>query len=116
MEPSECLPPELERFWRTDDGLTACERAEAYGIDLSLLEDNLRLTPAERLRRNDEALNAAENLVAKSVRDCEVLGLDGMTTFEVMLDGLISAKRAAGRSRDLHAVLELEAIRERRRG
>src|SRR5437773_1696632 len=34
MESSECLPPELERFWRTDDGLTATERARAYGIDL----------------------------------------------------------------------------------
>lgn len=56
MEASECLPPELAKFWRTDDGLTAVERAEAYGIDLSLLEDNLRLTPGERLRRNDAAL------------------------------------------------------------
>ena len=53
---SESLPPELERFWRTDDGLTAIERAEAYGIDLSLLDENLRLTPGERMRRNDEAL------------------------------------------------------------
>jgi len=62
MEPSECLPPELERFWRTDDGLTATERARAFGIDLSLLEDNLRLTPGERLRRNDISLNEAEAL------------------------------------------------------
>lgn len=59
---SEILPPELERFWRTDDGLTACQRAEAYGIDLSLLDDNLRLSPAERLRRNDEALALVESL------------------------------------------------------
>lgn len=53
MEP---LPPELEKFWRTDDGLTACERAEAYGIDLSLLDESLRLSPAERIERGQQAL------------------------------------------------------------
>lgn len=62
MDWSETLPPELERFWRTDDGLTAVERAEAYGIDVSLLEENLRLSPAERLRQNDRSLNEAEVL------------------------------------------------------
>lgn len=62
MDVSETLLPELERFWRTDDGLTAVQRAEAYGIDLSLLEENLRLTPSERLRQNDRALNEAEAL------------------------------------------------------
>lgn len=51
------LPEELQRFWRTDDGLTACQRAEAYGIDLSLLEANLRLAPNERMAQNDRALN-----------------------------------------------------------
>lgn len=61
---SETLPPELERFWRTDDGLTAIQRAEAYGIDLSLLDENLRLTPTERLRQNDAILNEAEALRA----------------------------------------------------
>jgi hypothetical protein len=35
VDACEILPPELERFWRTDDGLTACQRAEAYGIDLT---------------------------------------------------------------------------------
>jgi len=54
--------PELERFWRTDDGLTASERAEAYGIDLSLLDDNLLLTPSERLAQNDAALEFAKGL------------------------------------------------------
>lgn len=65
------LPPELERFWRTDDGLTACERAEAYGIDLSLLDENLRLTPAERLRQNDLILNEAEALYAARLKTLE---------------------------------------------
>lgn len=64
VESNETIPSELERFWRTDDGLTACQRAEAYGIDLSLLDANLRLTPAQRLRQNDAILNEAEALRA----------------------------------------------------
>lgn len=68
---SETLPPELARFWRTDDGLTACQRAEAYGIDLSLLDENLRLTPTERLRQNDAILNEAEALRAALIATCE---------------------------------------------
>ena len=90
MDVSESLPPELEKFWRTDDGLTAAERAAAYGIDLSLIDDNLRLTPSERLARNDAAID--------------------------LVHSLKEAKREMGRPRDLHAVLELEAIRERLRG
>lgn len=31
--------------------------ARDYGIDLTLLVENLRLTPAERLRSNDRAIN-----------------------------------------------------------
>ena len=62
MDVSESLPPELEKFWRTDDGLTASERAVAYGIDLSLLDDNLRLTPSERMDRNDSALDLVHSL------------------------------------------------------
>lgn len=57
MEKPITLPPELEKFWRTDDGLTAAQRAEAYGIDLSLIAANLRLSPEERLRQNDRVLN-----------------------------------------------------------
>lgn len=60
----EELPPELERFWRTDDGLSAIQRAELFGLDLSLLDENLRLTPLERLRQNDRLLNEAEALQA----------------------------------------------------
>jgi len=80
----ETLPPELEKFWRTDDGLTACERAEAYGIDLSLSEENLRLSPEERIRQNLAASHSAT----------------------LVRTGVLNAK-------DLHAVLELEAIREK---
>ena len=62
MDESDKVLPELERFWRTDDGLTASGRAEAFGIDLSLLDDNLFLTPSERLAQNDAALEFANGL------------------------------------------------------
>ncbi len=35
----------------------------ADGIDLSLLRDNLRLTPAQRLRRADRARRSAQRLL-----------------------------------------------------
>ena len=54
----------LAPFWRTDDGRTAAERAAAYGIDLSLIEENLRLTPEERAKEHELALQEAEQLVA----------------------------------------------------
>lgn len=65
------FPAELAKFWRTDDGLTACERAAAYGIDLSLLDENLRLTPGERMRQNDLILNEAEALYAARLQSLE---------------------------------------------
>lgn len=37
----------------------AWRAARAYGIDVSLLEDNLRLTPLERIRAHARALNEA---------------------------------------------------------
>jgi hypothetical protein len=33
------------------------EAAKEFGIDLTLLVENLRLTPAQRLRSNDQAVN-----------------------------------------------------------
>jgi hypothetical protein len=35
--------------------VTAVERARAFGVDISLLVENLRLTPKERLERAQEA-------------------------------------------------------------
>jgi len=52
----------LAPFWRTDDGRTAAERAQAYGIDLSLITENLRLTPEERMDQNQAALELARAL------------------------------------------------------
>lgn len=52
----------LEPFWQTNDGRAAAERAQAYGIDLSLLDENLRLSPEERMDRNQAALELARSL------------------------------------------------------
>ena len=45
----------------TDRAKATCawEEAEAAGIDMSLLEANLRKTPAERIRAHDRALATA---------------------------------------------------------
>lgn len=34
------------------------EAAAKYGIDLTQIVENLRLTPAERIKRNDQAANS----------------------------------------------------------
>ena len=46
----------------------------------------------------------------------EPILLEDVTVRVLTLDALIAAKRAMARPRDLHAVLELEAIRERQKG
>ena len=47
----------------------ALQRARDYGIDLSLLEENLRLSPQERMERHDLALQLALELQAAKSRD-----------------------------------------------
>jgi len=51
--PPEQTPPEPPE---------AIRAAAEYGIDISLLRANLALTPAERLRRHQIALNTVEML------------------------------------------------------
>jgi hypothetical protein len=48
--------------------LTAWEKAEAEGMDMSLVEDNLRKTPLERVREHDRALRLALKL-RKAMRE-----------------------------------------------
>ena len=55
---------EFEEFCEATKHMTAVQRAEAYGIDISLIDENLRLTPTEKIRQNDIALNQAEALHA----------------------------------------------------
>ncbi len=49
-KPQEPTPPD------------AIRAAVEYGIDISMLRANLALTPAERLRRHQIALNTVETL------------------------------------------------------
>ena len=42
--------------------LDAVHEAMEYGIDVAAIRDNLALSPAERLRRHDSALNLVEAL------------------------------------------------------
>jgi hypothetical protein len=42
-----------------DTGQSAWKAAEAYGFDMSLIEANLRRTPAERIRLHARALELA---------------------------------------------------------
>jgi hypothetical protein len=42
--------------------LDAVQEAIDYGIDVAAIRDNLALTPAERLRRHQIALNTVEML------------------------------------------------------
>lgn len=45
----------------------AWDAAEAYGIDMSQIETQLRLTPAERIQRHRRAL-ATVNMLIEAVR------------------------------------------------
>lgn len=59
------MEPEPARNTRS-----AWRRAEEYGFDMSLVEENLRLTPAQRLRAHSSALALADRLrEAKRTQD-----------------------------------------------
>ena len=105
-----------------DDAGPAWREAFEAGIDMSLLEENLRRTPWERLLANDSAL-ALMRMVqqAKPVPDgkTHVLQQSKLKKFPfgnayvLTLDGLIVSKSAIGRERDLAAVKQLKAIKEK---
>ncbi len=44
---------------QSDTPLTARQRAEQYGIDVSLIDINLEKTPYERLQNHNQALKLA---------------------------------------------------------
>ncbi|WP_168441875.1 hypothetical protein [Pontiella desulfatans] len=46
----------MEKEWEVH------EDVERYGVDISLLRANLRLSPVERLRRHDRALTTMQKL------------------------------------------------------
>jgi len=48
---------------REPERTTAAERAEAYGIDLTLIDLQLSMTPDERVRAHESAWRLAQELV-----------------------------------------------------
>lgn len=48
------------------DASPAIERARAFGVDLTLLVSNLRLTPTERVRRSQRMLDSVLALQAEA--------------------------------------------------
>lgn len=65
---------------------SAWERAEAYGIDMSLLKANLRRSVAERWRPHDAALRAMVSLreaVKKMQQTADILRLEALREREI---------------------------------
>ena len=55
-----------------DKSTAVHEKADAYGIDISLIRANLRLTPIQRLRRHDQALATTKRLQAAMGRPKDI--------------------------------------------
>jgi len=55
---------EFENFLNATKHMSAVQRAEAFDIDISLIDENLRLTPIQKIWQYDIALNQAEFLQA----------------------------------------------------
>lgn len=111
-------PPNLLRVWQALDGLHPVhrmtpgrlpftrEQAGAGGLrNLHLKTDIGQLD----LLGEVAGVGGIDECLARSVE----ITLDGRRVPILSLEALIASKRAAGRPRDLHAVLELEVIRER---
>ncbi len=60
MTPATDWPPDA-----ASPGLSAVERAIAFGVDITLLIENLRLTPTERVRRAQQMLDSVVALQAE---------------------------------------------------
>jgi sulfite reductase beta subunit-like hemoprotein len=71
---------EFEDFLEATKHLTAVQRAEAYGIDISLIDANLRLTPTQKIRQIDIALNQVEDLQSALAQTRARSGIDSLPT------------------------------------
>jgi len=56
---------------------TRIAAARDFGIDLTLLVENLRLTPAERIKANDQAVNDLLRFEKAIQRARELAGIKG---------------------------------------
>jgi len=70
----QLLPLTEEQYARAAERLrnprpgSKIEAAQRYGVDLTLLIENLRLTPAERVRRMQDAADAVAQLLGAARR------------------------------------------------
>ena len=71
---------EFENFLEATKHMTSVQRAEAFGIDISLIDENLRLSPTQIIRQNDMALNQAEFLQASLNQTRAKSRTDGLST------------------------------------
>lgn len=57
---------EIEDYFLNPPPGSAAERAAAFGIDLTLTLQNLRLTPEERIRKLDDFISGISKLKASA--------------------------------------------------
>jgi hypothetical protein len=60
------MRPEIEQYFLNPPPGSAAERAAAFGIDLTLTLQNLRLTPEERVRKLDDFISGIAKLKASA--------------------------------------------------
>ena len=58
------MRPEIEDYFLNPPPGSAAERAAAFGIDLTLTLQNLRLTPEERIRKLDDHISGIAKMKA----------------------------------------------------
>jgi len=113
-------PENLLKVWQALEGLAPIHR---------MTPDRLPFTRDQTERRDWKNLYLATDLgqldllgevkgiggFEQCLAHSEPVPISGIEIRVLTLDAMITSKRAMGRPRDLHAALELEVIRERRR-
>jgi hypothetical protein len=118
LTPQELAVAE-ERLWHPAPG-SRTAAAKEYGIDLSLLARQLRLSPDQRVRDMEQACRQMLQILGAARRPKPTLNwsesveaeLYGCRVRTLSLADLIKSKRAAGRAKDLQVLPELESIQE----
>jgi hypothetical protein len=60
------MRPEIEDYFLNPPPGSAAERAAAFGIDLTLTLQNLRLTPEQRIRKLDDHIAGIAKMLASA--------------------------------------------------